>query len=201
MNQPEPPVGPEDNQAHPPSRVPRTGETLRWVRAANAAAVAARRFAEAIIETVREPLVVLSAELRIVSANRAFYAMFRVRAEETLGAYLYDIGDRQWDIPELRRLLSEILPRASHFEDFLVDHDFARVGRRIILLNARKVEESREEEATILLAMEDVTDRKRTEERLVAATYTDPLTGLLNRRGLFDRVSSSPQFTDAMGWK
>ncbi|KAF0245811.1 MAG: PAS/PAC sensor [Planctomycetota bacterium] len=179
---------PLHNAASLQSRFDRMGDALKGIRAAEAAADAARRFAEAIIETVREPLLVLSADLRIMSANRAFFETFRVLPGDTIGWYLYEIGDRQWDLPELRRLLGEILPRDSHFEDFLVDHDFVGVGRKTMLLNARRILEPREERATILLAIEDITARRRAEEKLVAAAITDPLTGLFNRRGLFERV-------------
>jgi two-component system CheB/CheR fusion protein len=114
---------------------------------------AARDFAESIVDTVREPLIVLDAGLRVVSANRSFYRGFLVRPEETEGQLLYELGNRQWDIPELRELLEEILPKQSTFRDFRVTHDFETIGKRTMLLNARQVRQ----EGLILLVIADVT--------------------------------------------
>ena len=99
----------------------------------------AREFAENIVETVREPLLVLTSELKIVTANQNFYATFKVTPEETIGNYIYDLGNRQWDIPRLRILLEEILPKATVFNDYEVEHEFLNIGRKIILLNAREI--------------------------------------------------------------
>ncbi|MGB9752537.1 MAG: histidine kinase [Roseiflexus castenholzii] len=123
----------------------------------------AREFAENIIATVREPLLVLSRNLRVVSANRAFYQMFHTTSADTLYQHIYELGNRQWDIPELRRLLEEILPHNVHFDGYEVTHDFQHIGRRTMLLNARRVQHSDE---FILLAIEDVTERVRAEQRL-----------------------------------
>lgn len=123
----------------------------------------AREFAENVIATVREPLLVLSRDLRVISANRAFYQMFRTTPAETLDRPIYELGNRQWDIPELRRLLEEILPQNTHFDGYEVTHDFEHIGRRTMLLNARRVQHSDE---FILLAIEDVTERVRAEQRL-----------------------------------
>ena len=121
---------------------------------------AASEFAESIIETVREPLVVLDEGLRVVSANRSFYETFAVSKEETEGRIIYELGNRQWDNPDLRRLLGEILPKNSEFHDFLVEHDFPGIGRRRMILNARKiVQKEGAGKAMILLAIEDVTDK------------------------------------------
>ncbi len=121
---------------------------------------AASEFAEGIIETVREPMVVLDGELRVVSANRSFYRVFRVSKEGTEGHLIYELGNRQWDIPNLRRLLGEILPQNSEFDDFPVEHDFAGIGRRRMILNARKVVQRQgTRKPMILLAIEDVTDK------------------------------------------
>lgn len=132
-------------------------------RAALHAVQQAREFAENIIATVREPLLVLSRDLRIVSANRAFYQTFHTTPAETLERRIYELGNHQWDIPELRRLLEEILPQNTHFDGYEVTHDFEHIGRRTMLLNARRVQHSDE---FILLAIEDVTERVRAEQRL-----------------------------------
>jgi two-component system cell cycle sensor histidine kinase/response regulator CckA len=119
-----------------------------------------------IVETVREPLVVLDSELRVQGASRSFYQTFNVTREETEGRLIYELGDCQWNIPALRRLLEEILPEQSQFEGFEVEHDFQRVGRRVILLNARQIVTEEESATMILLAIEDITERKRVSDTL-----------------------------------
>ncbi|MFQ5793311.1 MAG: histidine kinase dimerization/phospho-acceptor domain-containing protein, partial [Acidobacteriota bacterium] len=126
----------------------------------------ARLYAEAIVDTVRQPLVVLDADLRVLSANRSFFQTFQVTSEETVGKRLYDLGDRQWDIPRLRMLLEDILPANTSFDDFEVDHDFPAIGRRVMVLNARRVYREANKTQMILLAIEDVTRRKRAEEEI-----------------------------------
>ena len=119
-----------------------------------------KEFAETIVDTVREPLLILHPDLRVQSATRAFYATFKVEPGETAGRRVYELGNRDWDIPELRRLLGEVLPGDGFFEDFEVDHEFERLGRRIMLLNARRVDHL----DLILLAIEDVTGRRLAEQ-------------------------------------
>jgi two-component system, chemotaxis family, CheB/CheR fusion protein len=101
---------------------------------------AARDYAEAILRTARGPLVVLGADLRVHMANDAFYETFKVSPDMTEGRLIYDLGNRQWDIPELRQLLEEIIPRKNFFNDFEVTHEFQTVGRRTMLLNARRLD-------------------------------------------------------------
>src|SRR6202008_5139989 len=105
-------------------------------------------FAKDVFSTVREPLIVLDAGLRVRSANTAFYQTFHVSSEETENQLIYELGNGQWDIPALRTLLEDIVPRSSVFNDFLLEHDFPEIGRRILLLNARKLHA-----ALVLLAM------------------------------------------------
>jgi len=137
-------------------------------RVAELALESAREYAESIVSTVREPLLALDAELHVKSANRAFYETFRVSPDETLGRFLYGLGDGQWDIPALRRLLEEILPRNPSFEDFEVEHDFEHIGPKTMLLNARCFPpEGRFE--LILLAIEDVTARRSAERAVLEA--------------------------------
>ena len=119
--------------------------------------------AESIVATVREPLLVLDADLRVLTANRSFCETFHVPSGESVGQRVYDLGNGQWDIPKLRELLEEILPTNSAFEDFEVEHDFETIGPRIMLLNARRIYREANETQMILLAIEDVTDRKRAE--------------------------------------
>jgi two-component system CheB/CheR fusion protein len=118
------------------------------------------RFTENIVATVREPLVVLDKNFHLVFANDAFFSRFQVEREETLGRMIYDLGNRQWNIPALRALLEEILPRNAAFDDFKVTHEFESIGRRTMLLNARRISKDKDEEIKyILLAIEDITER------------------------------------------
>jgi two-component system CheB/CheR fusion protein len=123
-------------------------------------------FAEAIVETVREPLVILDQNLQVLQANRTFYETFRASREETEGRLIYDLGNGQWNIPRLRELLENILPAHATFRDFEVTHEFERVGRKVMLLNASEVFNPNAQARTILLAIEDATERKQAEETL-----------------------------------
>jgi PAS domain S-box-containing protein len=125
-----------------------------------------RRYAESIVETVREPLLVLDSDLKILSANRNFYKTFRVTPLETIQSFIYDLGNKQWDIPKLRELLEEILPEKEAFDDFEVAHHFQDIGHKIMLLNARQIYRKDIGTKMILLAIEDITNRKQLEELL-----------------------------------
>jgi two-component system, chemotaxis family, CheB/CheR fusion protein len=118
----------------------------------------ARDFAQSIIATIREPLVVLDGDLRIISASRSFYGMFKMTPAEAEGRLFYEISQRQWDIHALRQLLEDILPKNAHFDDFRVEHDFPAIGHKKLLLNARRLTSDEYHNSLILLAMEDVTD-------------------------------------------
>ncbi len=120
-------------------------------------------FAEAIVETVREPLLVLDKDLHVKMANQSFLRTFQASKQETEGRLLYKLGNGQWDIPELRRLLEDIIPQHTEFRDFEVTHDFPAIGRRTMLLNARKLSEPGVNRELFLLAMEDTTERKQAE--------------------------------------
>ncbi|MCX6073211.1 MAG: PAS domain-containing protein, partial [Campylobacterales bacterium] len=127
---------------------------------------AASEFAESIINTVREPLIALNQDLRVVTVSRSFYEFFKVKPEETVGELIYDLGNKQWNIPKLCELLETILPQKTTFDDYEVEHDFATIGRRIMLLNARQIEQARGKERIILLAIEDITKRREVEDGL-----------------------------------
>jgi two-component system CheB/CheR fusion protein len=129
----------------------------------------ASEFAESIINTVREPLISLDQDLRVVTVSRSFYEVFRVKPEETVGQLIYDLGNKQWDIPKLRELLETILPQKTSFDNYEVEHDFTTIGRRIMLLNARQIQRVSEKERIILLAIEDITERKEIENGLEKA--------------------------------
>ena len=121
-----------------------------------------------IIDTVREPLLVLDDAFRVTQTNRAFFQTFRVTPDGTIGKVLFDLGDRQWDIPPLRALLRDRLAAERELYDFEVDHVFPGIGRKIMLLNARLVTHGPDVPRIILLAIEDVTERRFTERRLAA---------------------------------
>ncbi len=122
-----------------------------------------REYAESIINTIREPLLALDQDLRVVSVSRSFYDFFKVKPEETMGQLIYDLGNKQWDIPKLRELLETILPLQATFDNYEVEHDFATIGRRTMLLNARQIQRAFGKEQIILLAIEDITDRREIE--------------------------------------
>jgi len=125
-------------------------------------------YAQDVVDTVREPLLILDSSLRVHSANRAFYQTFHVSSEETENRLIYELGNGQWDIPDLRTLLEDIVPKSSVFNDFELEHDFPVIGRRVMLLNARKLRQGSHAEL-LVLAMEDVTERRRAEGEVAKA--------------------------------
>jgi PAS domain S-box-containing protein len=147
-------------------------------------------YAQNIVDTVREPLLILDETLRVRSANRAFYQTFHVSSQETEGRLIYELGNGQWDIPDLRTLLEDIVPRSSVFQDFELEHTFPVIGRRVMLLNARKLQAGQHGEL-LVLAMEDVTPRKRAEEALLKV-------GAL-QNAIFNSANFSSIATDANG--
>ena len=120
----------------------------------------ARDYAEAVVETIRQPLLILNNELKIRRANQAFYATFRVAKEETENRFIYDLGNGQWDIPKLREVLAKIPQEKTGAEDFRVERIFPGIGRKIMLLSARQIRQPPPYAQTILLAIEDVTERQ-----------------------------------------
>ncbi|MFZ2472397.1 MAG: chemotaxis protein CheB [Methanothrix sp.] len=118
----------------------------------------AKRYAQNIVETVSEPLVVLNSGMKVVSANRTFYETFQVTPQETEGKLIYALGNKQWDIAGLHQLLENILPKNAVFGSYDVEHYFPKIGRRIMRLNARRIISCKED--LILLAMEDITNEK-----------------------------------------
>jgi len=153
---------------------PGTGRDNTFVREAG-------ELAKIIVDTVREPLMILDGDLRVISANKSFYGTFGVKPGETEKKLIYELGDRQWDIPELRRLLEKIIPGHTSFNDFKVEHDFPDIGRRTMVLNARRIPRPPEKPKIILLAIEDITEREHlknileaSEERYRRAFETSP---------------------------
>ncbi|MFO7999895.1 MAG: PAS domain S-box protein, partial [Marinilabilia sp.] len=124
------------------------------------------KFTENIIDAVREPLLAIDEDLRVVKASRSFYNFFKVTAEETIGKLIFELGNHQWDIPKLKELLEEIIPEKKSFDNYEVEHNFSTIGKRVMLLNARQVKRAFGEEKIILLAIEDITERKGKEDSL-----------------------------------
>ena len=125
-----------------------------------------QELAESIIDTIREPLIVLDQNLRVVTASRSFYEVFKVNPKETERQLIYNLGNKQWDIPQLRELLETILPQKTTFDNYEVEHDFVTIGKRVMLLNARQIKRALGKKRIILLAIEDITERKKAEEAL-----------------------------------
>jgi two-component system CheB/CheR fusion protein len=128
----------------------------------------AREYADSIIATVSTPLLVLNKKLRIKSANRAFYKTFHVNETETEGKLVYEVGNKQWDIPELRSLLEKILPQKSSFQEYQVDVAFPVIGQRVMLLNAKEITRKSSNEKLILLSIHDITDSRLFEKEKLA---------------------------------
>jgi PAS domain S-box-containing protein len=126
---------------------------------------AEKEYAESIVETLHEPLLVLHPDLKVKSVNPAFYTHFRVDPGDTVGRKVYELGNGQWDIPALRTLLEDVLPTNKVFNDYEVTHEFETIGRRVMLVNGRQLDHVQ----LILLGIRDITDRKRTEEALRAS--------------------------------
>ncbi|MGH8215060.1 MAG: PAS domain S-box protein [Rhodanobacteraceae bacterium] len=151
------------------------------ITALNLELVAGKALAESIVATVREPMLVLDEDLRVVMASRAFYRDFLTSAEATVHESLYDLGDHQWDIPELLRLLDEVLPERTNVDAFEVRHDFG-AGERIMLLSACRLRQQPGLEPLILLTFEDVTERTLAKDALAASES--------KYRDLFDSIDA-----------
>ena len=167
----------------------------------------ASEFSESVIKTIREPLIALDHDLRVVAASRSFYDVFKVKPEETVGQLIYDLGNKQWDIIKLRDLLETILPRKTSFDNYEVEHDFASIGRRVMLLNARQIQRALGREKIILLAIEDITERRQLETlledsekryRRLFETANDGILLLEKREGLI--AQANPAVTTMLGY-
>ena len=154
---------------------------------------------QGIIDTIHEPLLVLDEGLNILFASRSFYSSFNVTPADTLGNRIYDIGNRQWDNPELRELLNETLTKNKEFNRYEITHDFIDIGRKTMLLNARKIYAADKKAQTILLAIDDITYRKSYEDKLHQLAMTDPLTGLLNRNSFYTELKTALSLSRRMG--
>lgn len=126
-----------------------------------------------VVDTVREPFLIMDKDLRILSANRTFYTFFSTSPKETEKKLVYELGNGQWSVPKLKVLLENILPSNTFFDDFKVEHDFPEIGHKVMILNARRIYTPEEKEEIILLAMEDITKQVQLERHL--KEYADKL--------------------------
>jgi two-component system CheB/CheR fusion protein len=162
--------------------------------------IESHEYSEAIIATIHEPMLILNKNFHVISANKSFYKKFQVDKEETEGKLLFDLGNKQWDIKELRKTLNEILSKKSSFENFEVTHTFSGIGERIMLLNAHLIIQKTNKEQLILLAIEDITDRSRyyLKEKyslsLIEASL-DPLTTINNAGKITDMNRATVNIT------
>jgi PAS domain S-box-containing protein len=155
-------------EAHSEINMKKTTKKLKVINSTDADKLwkVAWTYIRTVIDTAHEPFLVLDAELRVLSGNRTFYHFFKVSKKNTEGMLVYNLGDGQWDIVALRKLLEKILPKNTFFVDYEVDHEFPTIGRKILLLNARRIYSANSKLPIILLAMEDITARKDLEEKL-----------------------------------
>jgi len=142
-------------------------------------------YAQNVVDTVREPLLMLDDALRVRSANRAFYQTFRVAPKETEGRLIYELGNGQWDIPALRTLLEKVIPQSSVFNDYELEHDFPYIGRKVMLLNGRKLRAGNHSQL-LVLALEDVTEKRRVHN--LEKFYTSELQGSVQRMQSLEKV-------------
>ncbi len=162
----------------------------------------AREYAEALIETVREPLVVLDGDLRVQHATSSFYETFMVSRQETEGRFLYDLGNGQWNQPRLRELLGNALYRGAPFHDFETQHDFPTIGCRTMRLNARRIPRRDPKDRMLLLSIEDVTERREMAEirfRRLFETAKDGIVVIDGETGLL--VDVNPYFLELTGFE
>jgi two-component sensor histidine kinase/PAS domain-containing protein len=137
------------------------GEEVQLARHAVSARDNSNSLTEAMIVTIRQPLLVLDEDLRIAKANPAFLRTFQVRSEDTVGRLIYDLGNRQWHIPALRKLLEKVIPENGYVEDYKVEHDFPSIDRKVMLLNACRIKGESERSHLILVAISDITELEK----------------------------------------
>ncbi len=142
-------------------------------------------YIKTVVDVLREPVIILDKNLKVLAANEAFYRLFQVEQRDTEAKLIYKLGNGQWDIPALRKLLEDILPKNTFFKGFEVEHDFPSIGHRTIILNARHIH-SRDKTTSelfppiIMIAMEDVSENMTIASKL--AQYTNQLEETLTSR-------------------
>ena len=139
-----------------------TLQDIDTVKRALAQVEAERSYAESIVATMREPLIILEGDLRVKKANQSFHTFFHTKPANVEGRFIYDLNDRAWDDPQLRELLEKILPEKSSFQDFKISHKFPGIGQKTMMLNARRLTSEKGKSSLILLAMEEVPQKAKT---------------------------------------
>ena len=124
----------------------------------------ALKYTEGIINTLHDPLIILYEDFTVALASLSFYQTFDVKPGETEGKLIYALGNRQWDIPKLRQLLEEILPKTTSFDNFEIEHDFPHIGKRVMLLNACRIYLQANHTKLIIIMINDITERRKIEE-------------------------------------
>lgn len=154
----------------------------------------ALHYMKTLVDVARESFLILDAKLRVISANPTFYQNFQVLPEETENKFLYNLGNKQWDIPELRTLLEEILPEKKDVRNYEVTHDFETIGKKTIILNAKQIDAVQ----LIIFALEDITSRKDIEKKL--DEYTKGLEAKVIERteALADRIKELETLNKSM---
>jgi PAS domain-containing protein len=141
-------------------------------------------YIKTVVDTVREPFLILDKNLCVMAANESFYRTFKVEEKDTVNKLVYELGNRQWDVPALQKLLEDILPQDTYFKGFEVEHDFPVIGRKVMILNARRIYrkgvDSESFPPIILLAMEDITEMVGVAEML--ARHTTDFEEKMSRR-------------------
>ncbi len=148
--------------------------------------IAEKNFSESIVANIREPLLVLDSSLKVIKANRAFYTLFKVNEKDALGVRIYDLGNTEWDVPELRTVLEKIIPEKSIVQDFQVTHTFPKIGELILRVNAREVKSDNISQKLILLSIEDITEKEKEKKksRMLQEQYTKELEAKIEERTL-----------------
>lgn len=154
-----------------------------------------------IFNTVREAILILDENIRVLSANRSFFNIFKVDSANTIGSFLFDLGNGQWNIQELRVLLETIIPKKTSVDNFEIEHNFEGIGQRIMLLNACKIAEKNDSRQRILLVIEDITERRKADlerEKLINE-LKDSLAKVQQLSGLLPICASCKKIKDDKG--
>lgn len=160
----------------------------------NDARKSALHYMETLVEIARDPFLILDKRLKVQTANDSFYHIFRVDKSDTVGKFIYDLGNKQWDIPELRELLESILPQKKVITNFEVEHQFPIIGQRIIQLNARQVDSV----DLIILCFEDITEKRKVEQEAVEYTKKLEIEVAERTKSLNERVKDLEELTQVM---
>jgi hypothetical protein len=151
-----------------------------------------------MIDVAREPFLILDKDLRVISANDAFFRLFLVAEEDTEGKLVYDLGNGQWNAPQLKKLLEDILPNSTFFKDYEVEREFPSIGKKVMMVNARMMFGKGDVKPFIIMAMEDVTKQKLLEEKLKEYSKELEIKVMERTRELEARISDLEEMNKSM---